>query len=401
VNTRRWLWLILVLALFLRAGYAYVQINHNFFHVATFAPDSERYMSMAGHILEEGMISYDGRNLTAADTPGFPFFLAGLRALFGPGLIWIYLAQVILSVTNVLLVYFIGCELFSARAGLAAAVLAAVYPMLFLFVATPLTEVLYTFLVTAFLALYIKVRKGAPWALAAGLLGGAATMTRPVLAGFICLLVFLMLVRPGRRRLGVVLLIGFGMVLTPWIIRNAIAFNEFIPLSSRGGFEFYLGNAADSTGGTGGHLIWGSDVKLPPDPPYEVSENAWSAQLAGRAISDLTDNPWLFWQRLPSKIWNMWRPTWGGASLRNLALVGGLYVLMVCLSLICLLRPACRPGSVILWGFLGFHVLVHALVYGIVRYRIPVEPALCVLAGQGLIMVWDVWKAKPNSVQAA
>lgn len=398
MNTRRWLWLILVLALFLRAGYAYVQINQNLFHVATFAPDSERYMRMAGHILEKGMISYDGHNLAAADTPGFPLFLAGLRALFGPDLIWIYLAQVVLSVATVLLVFLIGRELFSARAGLAAAVLAAIYPMLFVFVATPLTEVLYTFLVTAFLALYIKVRKGLPWALATGLVGGAAAMTRPVLAGFICLLGLLMLVRPGRRKLGVVLLIGFGMVLTPWIIRNAIAFNEFIPLSSRGGFEFYLGNAADSTGGTGGHMIWGSDVKLPPEPPEGVSENTWSAQLARRAINDITDNPWLFWQRLPSKIWNMWRPTWGGASLRNLALAGGLYVLMVCLALVCMFRPACRSGSGILWGFLGFHVLVHALIYGIVRYRIPVEPALCVLAGQGLITVWDVWKAKANSV---
>jgi 4-amino-4-deoxy-L-arabinose transferase-like glycosyltransferase len=400
VNTRRWIWLILVLALIIRVGYVYVQINHNLFHVATFAPDSERYMRMAGYILEKGMISYDGRNLTAADTPGFPLFLAGLRVLFGPGLLWIYLSQVILSVATVLLVFLIGRELFSARAGLAAAALAAVYPMLFIFVATPLSEVLYTFLVTAFLALYIKVLKGAPWALAAGLVGGAAALTRPVLAGFVVLLGLLMLVRPGRRRLGVALLIGFGIVLTPWIIRNYEAFNEFIPLSSRGGFEFYLGNAADSTGGTGGHMIWGRDVKLPPGQPEGVSENAWSAQLAGRAISDISDNPWLFWQRLPSKIWNMWRPTWGGASLKNLVLVGGLYVLMVCLSLICLLRPACRPGSGILWGFLGFHVLVHALVYGIVRYRIPVEPALCVLAGQGLIMVMDGWKGKPNSVQA-
>jgi 4-amino-4-deoxy-L-arabinose transferase-like glycosyltransferase len=399
VNTRRWLWLILILALFIRAGYVSLQINYNLFHVATFAPDSERYMRMAGHILEKGMISYDGRNLTAADTPGFPLFLAGLRALFGPGLLWIYLAQVILSAATVLLVFLIGSELFSARAGLAAAFLAAVYPMLFIFVATPLSEVLYTFLATAFLALYVRVRRGVPWALSAGLIGGAAAMTRPVLAGFVVLLGLLRLVRSGRRSLGVVLLLGFGIVLTPWIIRNAKAFNEFIPLSSRGGFEFYLGNAADSAGGTGGHLIWGSDVKLPPDPPEGVSENAWSAQLAGRAISDLKDNPWLFWQRLPSKIWNMWRPTWGGASLRNFVLVGGFYVLMVCLSLICLFRQGWRSGSGILWGYLGFHVLAHALIYGIVRYRIPVEPALCVLAGQGLIMLLDGRKDRPNSLQ--
>ena len=401
MNTRRWLWLILVLALVIRLGYVYVQVNHDWFRVTTYAPDSERYMRMAGNILDKGIISYDGRSLTATDVPGFPLFMAGLHALFGPGLLWIYLAQALLSAATVLLVYSIGSELFSAQAGLAAAALATVYPMLFIFVATPLSEVLYTFLATAFLALYVRMRRGAPWALAAGLIGGAAAMTRPVLAGFVVILGLLMLARSGRRALGLVLLAGFALVLTPWVIRNAVAFNEFIPLSSRGGFEFYLGNAADSTGGRGGHMIWGSDVQMPPDPPNGVSENAWNLQLAGRALSDLKENPWLFWGRLPNKIWNMWRPTWGGASLRNLIVVGGLYMLMICLALICLFRPACLPGSGLLWGYLGFHVLAHALIYGIVRYRIPLEPALCVLAGQGLLAVVGAMRAESISEEAA
>lgn len=387
MNTRRWLWLLLLLALVVRLGYFYVQVNQGLFHVATNAPDSVRYMNMAGHILNDGMFSYNGRELTAADTPGFPIFLAGLRAMFGPGMLWIYLAQVILSAATVLLIYLIANELFSPKAGLIAAGFASIYPMLFIFVATPLSEVLYTFLATAFLALYVRARRGMAWAMAAGLIGGAAVMTRPVLALFVGLLGLFLLARSGRRALGLALLGGFVLVLTPWVIRNAIAFNEFIPLSSRGGFEFYLGNAADSTGGTGGHMAWGSDVKMPPDPPQGVSENAWNTQLAHKAISGLLEQPSLFWQRLPSKIWNMWRPTWGGASLRNLLLVGGLYVLMVCLALICPFSAAGRSRSGILWGYWGFHVLVHALVYGIVRYRIPVEPVLCVLAGQGLLVI--------------
>jgi 4-amino-4-deoxy-L-arabinose transferase-like glycosyltransferase len=386
-NVRRWLWLILALALIIRLGYVYVQLNHHLFHVATFAPDSDRYIRMAGHILNQAMISYDGRSLTAGDVPGFPLFLAGLRAVFGPGLIWIYLAQVILSAATVLLVYLIGSELFSAKAGLIAAAFASVAPLLLLFVATPLSEVLYTFLATAFLALYVRARRSPAWALAAGLVGGAAVMTRPVLAIFVGLLGLIMLARKGRRGLGLALLAGFALVLAPWVIRNAVAFGEFIPLSSRGGFEFYLGNAADSTGGTGGHLAWGSDVKMPPGPAPGVSENAWSGQLARQAIDNLITQPGLFWQRLPGKIWNMWRPTWAGASMRNLVMVGGIYIVLVCLALLCPFSAACRKRSGVLWGYLGYHVLVHALIYGIVRYRIPVEPVLCVLAGQGLALL--------------
>ena len=43
-----------------------------------------------------------------------------------------------------------------------------------------------------------------------------------------------------------------------------------------------------------------------------------------------------------------------------------------------------RKQSKLLWGFVLYHVIVHAIVFGILRYRIPVEPALIALAGAGM-----------------
>ncbi len=388
MRARRWLWLVLVLALVIRLGYVYVQVNHGLFRVATMAPDSHRYLNLARHLLDQGFFSYDGRQPTAADTPGYPLFLAGLRAVLGPGLIWIYLAQALLSAATVWLVFLLGRRFFSEGAGLAAAGLAAVYPLGFMFVATPLSETLYTFLAVAFLALYARLDRGRGWALAAGLVGGAALMTRPVLAGFVALAGLWALIRPGRRGLVLLMFLGVLLVTVPWLVRNALTFGEFIPLSSRGGFEFYLGNAADSNGGSGGHLAWGRDVKVPADRPPGISDSQWSSLLARRAIAVYQDDPGLFLRRLPAKLWNMWRPTWAEASARNWVVVGGLYLLMVCLALACPLSARCRAGAGLLWGYVAYHVLVHALIYGIVRYRIPVEPVLCVLAGQGAVLAW-------------
>lgn len=382
-RTGRWLLVILALALGVRLAYVYAQVNHGLFAVATFAPDSKRYMRLAKHLAESGVFAYNGVDSTAADVPGYPLFLALVKALCGPELIWIYLSQALLSTATVWLVFILGRRYFSERAGLASAALAALYPMSFAFVAIPLGETLYVFLATAFLALYAHMRDSWRLALAAGLVAGAAVLTRPVLAGFAGLAGLAALALPGKRGKALVMLLGLGLALAPWVIRNAVTFHEFIPLSTRGGFEFYLGNAPDSTGGSGGHLSWGHDVKPPPGPPPGVSDNAWSAQLTRKALQGLAERPELFWSRLPAKIWNMWRPTWEGASPRNWLLVGGFYILIVLLALVSLLRRGGRAG--LLWGYWGYHVLAHALIYGIIRYRLPVEPAICVLAGQGLL----------------
>jgi 4-amino-4-deoxy-L-arabinose transferase-like glycosyltransferase len=387
VNTRRWLWLILILALFIRVGYVYVQINHNLFHVATFAPDSVRYINLAENIIEQGMYSYEGRVSTANDTPGFPFFLAGLRLVFGPSLAAIYVAQIILSVATVLMVFFLARAYFSDQAGLCAAALAAVYPMGFIFVATPLTETLYTFLVTAFLAVFARISRGVPWALGAGLVGGMAVLTRPIVGGFIGIACLVLALEPKRRRLALMTLCVLLLIMTPWVIRNAHVFGEFIPLSTTSGYQIYAGNAADSTGGSDGHMSAGIDFSHPPVQPQDVSDNQWSKKLTAMGLEGYSQDPWLFFKRLPHKIWNMWRPTWGGASVKNWVVIGGVYLLIWILAFNCLWSRQCRAP--VLWAFVMYHVVVHALIFGIVRYRIPVEPALIAIAGGGAACLWN------------
>ncbi len=383
MNNRRWLWLILLLALVIRVGYVYVQVNHNLFHVATYAPDSVRYINLADNLIKIGMFSYEGRVPTANDTPGFPLFLAGLRLVFGPSLMAIYIAQILLSVATVLMVFLIARAYFSDQAGLWAAGLAAIYPLGFIFVATPLTETLYTFLVAAFLALFSRISRGRNWALAAGIVGGMATITRPVVGGFIGLACLVLALKPKKRGLALLALGGLLLVMAPWVIRNAVVFGEFIPLSTASGYQVYGGNAPDSTGGSEGHMSAGLDFAHPPVQSEEMSDNQWSQKLTVMGLEVYSRDPLLFFQRLPSKIWNMWRPTWGEASLKNLVVIGGVYLLIWILALSCLWSSKCRAP--LLWWFVLYHVAVHAIIFGIVRYRIPIEPALIALAGGGAV----------------
>jgi 4-amino-4-deoxy-L-arabinose transferase-like glycosyltransferase len=385
MNTRRWLWLILLLALVVRVGYVYVQLNHSLFHVVTFAPDSERYINLAENIIDRGMFSYEGRVPTANDTPGFPLFLVGLRLLFGPSLMAIYLAQIVLSVATVLMAFYIARQYFSDQAGLWAVALIAIYPMGFIFVATPLTETLYSFLVAAFLAVFARISRGVNWAMAAGVVGGMATLTRPIVGGFLGLACLFLALKPKTRVSGLVVLGVFILVMAPWVIRNAVVFNEFIPLSTTTGYQIYGGHVAGATGGGEGHMRVGVDFTPWPVQPPGVSDNEWSRRLTAMGLEVYLSDPLLFFERLPRKIWNMWRPTWGGASFKNWIAIGGVYLLIWTLALVCLLSK--KSKAPLLWGFVLYHIAVHALIFGIVRYRIPVEPVLCVLAGQGVMVL--------------
>jgi len=397
MKTRHWLWLILLLALVIRAGYVYVQLNHSLFHVVTFAPDSERYMKLAENIIDCGMFSYEGRLPTANDTPGFPLFLVGLRLLFGPSLLAIYIAQIMLSTATVLMAFYIARQYFSDQAGLWAAALTAIYPMGFIFVATPLTETLYTFLVAAFMAVFARISRGMNWALAAGVVGGMATLTRPIVGGFIGLACLILALRPKTRAAGLVVLGVFTLVMAPWIIRNAITFGEFIPLSTTTGYQIFGGHVAGATGGGEGHMRVGVDFTPWPVQPPGVSDNEWSKRLTAMGLEVYKDDPLLFFERLPNKIWNMWRPTWGNASLKNWIAIGGVYIIIWVLALACLLSKKSRAPM--LWGFVLYHIVVHALIFGIVRYRIPMEPVLCALAGQGVIVLWGgyIYKGKTGA----
>ncbi len=378
---------VLLAALAVRLIYVLVQVKWRFFNVTLLAPDSERYLSLARNLLHNGMFSYDGRVPTAADVPGYPLFLAGFLALCGENLILLYLLQALLSWLTVVMVYWMARRLWSERAGLWAMLLAAMYPMGFVYAASPLSDVLYAFLAVALLTLYV-CWGGKPWGgLAAGLAGGAAVMTRPILGCFLAFLALAQLLHRATVKKGLFLALGVLLVASPWVWRNAQAFGRFIPLSSRGGFEFYLGNAPDSSGGSGGNLAWQSDVKVPPGPAAGQSESAWSAQLCALAVQGLRENPGLALARLPGKIWNMWRPTWEGSSWRNWIFLGGTYLVMAVLALYAALSRRTRQGAGLLSAYVLYHVVVHAVIFGIIRYRVPVEPALCALAGAGLAVL--------------
>jgi hypothetical protein len=87
-----------------------------------------------------------------------------------------------------------------------------------------------------------------------GILFGALALVRPEYLGIALLLSLVVLVRNGKRGWSrtwvqaLVVLGGVTVVVAPWTIRNAIALDRFVPLSTGGGQVLFAGTYLPSDG---------------------------------------------------------------------------------------------------------------------------------------------------------
>jgi hypothetical protein len=115
------------------------------------------------------------------------------------------------------------------------------YPPLVWMPAYILSETLYSVLALGCTALLMKINPRPPVWMAAGLLAGAAVLTRPAL------LFFLLLAGPWlwlKRGLtpAVLMALACVIVVIPWTARNAMVYGRFVLVASEGGITFWTGN---------------------------------------------------------------------------------------------------------------------------------------------------------------
>jgi len=170
--------------------------------------------------------------------PGYAAFVAGVITVLGEDLRALAFAQHTLGVATALLTYWLGRLTFGRAAGLGAGLLVALNGSLLLSGQSVMTETLFTFMLVGTLVLLLLAARGGHWGwcLGAGLLLGAAAITRPV-AQFLVPLVPLAFVLYGRHPRHVIrgtALVGLGAALLvgPWMLRNL---SEHGTLSAAGG----------------------------------------------------------------------------------------------------------------------------------------------------------------------
>ena len=189
---------------------------------------------------------------TAYRPPGYPYFLAGVYRLAGVSdaapddrVAAARITQALLGATIVALCALLARRLLPDResAPVIAAALAAVWLPLVLVGSVIASEPLFTVLVLAATVAALEHRRGEHalrWAALAGVLAGLAALTRSngiVLVAPLMVAVWTVRPRLSARALAApaIVAVAAALVVAPWLIRNAVVFDAFVPIATQTG----------------------------------------------------------------------------------------------------------------------------------------------------------------------
>ena len=218
---------VLILALLLRLTAAVIlPIDYRL------RKDALLYVSVAEHLLDDGVYGEELGVPFALVPPAYPLFLAGIFALAGRSLMAVRLAQVAVGVLAVWLTYLAGKYTFSDRVGLGAALIYAIYPPFVVYVAPYLTEALYIPLFALYLAFLVQsIREpSVKYTALAGVGFGLAMLTKETLIAFpLALPLIFWWARFSLRqaiRYVLIFVVVTLVVLSPWLVRNYATFGH-------------------------------------------------------------------------------------------------------------------------------------------------------------------------------
>ncbi len=378
VFCRRVLWTLLTIAFILRVVYSWSKPS-DLASLATL-PDQREYMELARSIAGGATMGfYDPRfaeTVYAYRTPGYPIFLAGT----GADARLARIAQAAVDTSTVLGVYLLARRWMNRRASLLAGAMVAVNPFLIYFTGLLLSETLFTALLTWGVV-------GLAWASRAmwmGVLGSLALVACAIVRpSALFLIVLLPLLTPTidlwrRGMLVVASLVLAGAMFGPWAARNQRMLGQPILATTNGGITLYDGFRPGATGA--------SDQSFVATMPElrEMTEIQRSNYLELLGWRFITENPGQAARLGVIKLARTWSPVPLSAEFGRplYRVVGLLYAIpFYVLVLWGLWRPTLsRPVKGFLLVAAVYFSVVHVMSVGSLRYRIPVEPLLCVIA---------------------
>jgi 4-amino-4-deoxy-L-arabinose transferase-like glycosyltransferase len=375
-NWRRTLASIFFLALLTRVAFVLTQQDGFYF------PDSVQYSQAAVNLLTAGELgaSYDR-------APAYPLFLAAVYSLFGESILAIRVAESVMGAFLAMITAALGRRVAGETVGALAGVIWGVYPM-GIFIAGLVYP---TNLAAVLLACGVwcvvppaSEELSAKGLFSGGLLFGLAALAIPVAlltivvaAGWACF--------SGRRSrvsLAALVLLGSTLSLGPWTARNFFVHGQIVPVQPR--FEQYLPRMAKA------------ETKDPDDRINTIS------RYPERYAAHFIRNFLRFWELYPSAIQmanQSYRDKLNDEDQRIVKdtiykpnrlinavsiLTAGPIFLFALLGTAVMWTRKERRKLTLLWMTILSFAVGYSFFFAKIRYRIPVEPYIIILAAYGI-----------------
>jgi len=384
---------------------------------------------------------------TAVHPPLYSAYLGVISVLGGHEAAAMKLASGVFGGLTVLVVGLAGRRVAGPRAAIIAAILVAVYPNIWVNDVQLQSETVYAFAIAVMLLAAYRLRDQLSYANAAflGLAISLAALARAEALAFFVLLAIPLVLWRGRKRagreaepghevagdpeglaeapgfwtaadsglgtrvrtLGVVFLVG-AVVLAPWVVRNLTTFEKPTVMSSGAGFVLEISNCdqtyglapptdadGNPTGDADTYLgYWSVQCDRTPWPAGD--ESVVEAAKRQTGLDYMKDHkaqvPKVLLARV-GRIWDIWRPAQsynfnvfferrgGGPTLWGMIL----YYVMLPFGVGGLVSMWRRRVTIIPFVAVGISVTLTAAVsFGITRYRVGADVALCIAAAAGL-----------------
>lgn len=356
-------------------------------NLLTLSSDDLKYINSAVVLIKKGIFTFHNYNEpTVFVTPIYPLFLAGIFKIFGYGMAGMQAARIIqavISCASIVLVYLIAKDLFRVEIALLSAFIVSFYFPNIVTVGYMLTETLFTSLLLTLVYLSLIFSRK-PTALKMSFLGivwAIATLCRPTIALYPILFLFYLLVYYKLSlkkvfKLGVIMLVSFMIVMSPWWIRNYAEYGQFIPLAASSGNPMLQGTYINYQMTTENTIY------------YKLGENAFETNKieTKTAIYRLkqgfkTD----FWQYLrwytvekTVLLWNMafyWKEFFGVS--KYFVLASHYFLLLGFIGMVDALIKNYRK-FVLLVSIMVYFNFVHCLYMSFDRYAFPLIPLLSI-----------------------
>jgi len=331
--------------------------------------------------------------------PGYPFFLATIYWIAGRDLTVVRVVQAVLSAGSCVLLYLLAAVLLQKEQRLLirrgvpvlSGLLLAIYESHIFLAGIVLTETLFTFLLLFFLLFLCGFSHRPAFCSWSAFLLGILALIRPAAVFYLPALFYAdARCLPGGRkgeqsrwRMGRWCLhfLLFCVPMVPWTIRNALILHAFVPISTNGGVNFYIGHHP-------GYSYWSTGEKEAIRARTDLNEVEESRLFFRLGLGYILEHP-------GQTLVDTWRkivyllkpgiPVWpmgeAGYDLR-FAFFPHLRTVMVEWNWLFLILSIC--GGVLLWRGIPnsrgmhfvvfFHIFAVLIYFARARFRVPLEP---------------------------
>lgn len=371
----------------------------HFYHNPANILDVDGYVGIARSILNGHGYTLEPGIPTLERSPGFPLWIASLFLIFGGDPLVILICNAVLNVAAGLLLAWLALRLFTRRCAVIALAIWSVYPFAIYYCGWTYLETFLLFLFTALSAAAYKWLENSSyvWAGCCGLLAAWASLVNPAALLWVGLLPLWFFLQGDRSRalrsFCLYALLGTA-VYAPWPIRNQLTFGKPVLTNIHGGLNLYQAL-----------IVSPEDLGTPQqsrdfdaDPYYKktmlvMQQHRYveaNDMLLRGSLARIKARPLAYLASCAHRVIKLWRLyPYQRTYAYHYWMIFGISLLsdgwIIPLALLGLWSARRRWLELLpLYSAIALWTLAYALVYAVMRYRMPMMPIMILFAAAAL-----------------